>query len=466
MVELVEIVPDLLCATLSHVQRSTASNPRLHSWGDQVGPVVMTRTKDLPPVLLTVASYNGTLAAVRALGKAGIQVATADQSTFAIGGWSRYASTRLNSPDVRDSARFVKWLIEFGKSHDKHVLLPTSDDTAWLFSLHRDELARYFHLSSPPFTVVYRLLNKAALYAEAAAAGLNVPRTWFPGGSDDLDRCRAEARFPVVIKPRTQVLFRTQSKGVYVDRPEQLASRYSAFCGQPHEDGLLKVDPSAAQPMVQEFHREAAIGIYSISAYVRDGHLCGLRGARKLLQQPRRLGIGVCFEEAPVAPQLAAGLARLVARVGFSGVFEAEFIETDEGPLLIDFNPRFYNQMAFDIARGVPLPLLAYFHALGDHERVDDLARAMAFSSPADGRVFVDLISLRLLLSAQRLSGVLSREEKKKWTDWYETNRNRCTHAVRDSDDWLPAWLARVHLAIRCARHPRSFLRSIVFNRA
>ncbi len=465
MVELVELVPDMMCATMLHVTRSAAATATPREWRE-ARPAAVRVTKDLPPALLTVASYNGTLAAVRTLGRVGIPVTTADRSAFAIGGWSRYASAKVQCPEARDSERFIEWLIDFGQRHDKHVLLPTSDDTAWLYSLHRDELSRYFHLSSPPVHVIYRLLNKATLYDEAVAAGLDVPRTWFPERIDDLDACRRNARFPVVVKPRTQVLFRTQSKGFYVERADQLPECYAAFARQRHAEGLLKLDPSAAQPMVQEFHREAATGIYSISAYAHDGQLYGVQGARKLLQQPRRLGIGLCFEDAPVLPQLAAGLARLVARVGFSGVFEAEFIETRHGAVLIDFNPRFYNQMAFDIARGVPLPLLAYYAALGDSGRLDELWEGMSVPSPARGQVFVDLISLRLLLGAQRLSGVLSREEKKRWTDWYQSNRTRCTYAVIDSEDWVPAWFAGMQLVWRCARHPRNFVRSIVLNRA
>jgi D-aspartate ligase len=466
LLEWVDLLPDVLSASLLRLPVDgavKAAATRL--WHEEVRSRTRTVT-DLPPVLLTVANYNGTLAAVRTLGRAGIRVATADRSSLAVSSWSRYASTRVQCPEVRDSDRFVEWLTDFGRRHGRHVLLPTSDDTAWLYALHRAELSRHFYLTSPTVDVIYRLLNKAYLYREAVQAGLDVPRTWFPDGVDDLDRCRQEATFPVIVKPRTQVLFRTQSKGAYVEHPEQLTGCYAAIAGQPHEAGLLKRDPSAAQPMVQEFYREAASGIYNISGYVRQGQICGLRAARKLFQQPRRLGIGLCFEEAPVAPELAAGLARLVGRLQFSGVFEAEFIQTKDRSLLIDFNPRFYNQMAFDIARGLPLPLLAYYDALGDDQQFDDLCGAMANPSPPHGRVFVDLISLRVLLTAQRLSGALSRAEKNYWTHWHEANKSRCTYAVIDSADRLPAWLHGMQLLLRSIRHPRNFVRSIVLNRS
>jgi D-aspartate ligase len=420
----------------------------------------------LPPALLTMADYYGTLAAVRALGRAGIPITTADPRRLAVSAGSKYTNVRARCPSVRDTDRFLEWLIDFGTRHGKHVLLPTSDDTAWVYSLHREELSRHFYLASPPIDVIYRILNKRSLYRDAVEAGLETPRTWFPETAADLERSGREARFPVVVKPRTQVMFKTQSKGIFVESADQLASRYAEFSRQAFEARLLDRDPCASQPMVQEFFSEAATGIYNISAFVHRGRLCGARAARKLLQQPRRLGTGICFEETPVASELAAGLERLAAKAGFNGVFEAEFIIAQEHAILIDFNPRFYNQMGFDIARGLPLPSLAYYDALGDHEQLEKICESVRAPAEPDDRVYVDLFALRLLLLAQNLAGVLSNAEKKRWTDWYEKHRDRCTYAVIDAADKRPAWLAAVKHIVRYGRHPRNFLTSMVLNRS
>jgi len=414
-----------------------------------------------------MANYNGTLAAVRSLGRNGIRVVTADPSRLAVSAWSKYTTRKAQSPPVKAPERFLEWLVEFGKANGRHVLLPTSDDTAWLYALHREELSRYFHLLSTPVDVVYRLLNKRLLYRDAVDAGLHVPRTWFPETADDLARCAREAQLPVLVKPLTQIMFTNQNKGSLVESVAELNDRYAWVKRQHYEDKLLNLDPSVAQPMIQEFFTDAATGIYNISAYVHQGRVVGARAARKLLQQPRRLGTGVCFEEAPILPDVAAGLERLVARVGFSGVFEAEFINADQTPLLIDFNPRFYNQMAFDIVRGLPLPLLAYYDALGDETRLREAIAVAARSSDQPiGRVYVDLISLRILLIGQGLSGAMSPAEKKRWTEWYRQHRDRCTYAVIDREDRAPFWLAGFQTGMRYARHPRNFIRSMVLNRA
>jgi hypothetical protein len=261
-------------------------------------------------------------------------------------------------------------------------------------------------------------------------------------------------------------MFKSQKKGTLVESSDELESRYFAIASQPYATQLLEFDPAAPRPMVQEFFRDAATGIYNISAFVHSGRLCGALGARKLLQQPRRVGTGVCFEEAPVVPELAAGLERLAVQVGFSGVFEAEFINADANPLLIDFNPRFYNQMQFDIARGLPLPLLAYHDALGNHRDVEGLVDRVQLEDGPGNRVYVDLISLRTLFWAQGLSGAISPAERKQWNDWYMQHRDRCIYAAFDPDDKIPFWVAAVQHVARSARHPRHFLRSMVLNRS
>ena len=71
-------------------------------------------------------------------------------------------------------------------------------------------------------------------------------------------------------------------------------------------------------------------------------------------------------------------------RIGYFGVFEAEFIRLGDERLLIDFNPRFFGQMGFDVARGLPIVGLAYEAALGGTQRVTQLLQASASWSTAN----------------------------------------------------------------------------------
>jgi predicted ATP-grasp superfamily ATP-dependent carboligase len=416
-----------------------------------------------PGVLLTSAGYIGTLAAVRSFGRHGIPTVVADSARLGPASWSRYVGRRALCPPQSSSEHLVAWLLQFGKDHPGHALCATSDDTAWIYSKHRDELSEHFFLYQPSVEAVYTLLNKRQLAIVAHAEGLEFPRTWFPQSVDDAKAVADDARFPVLIKPVTQILHSTHSKGQIVDRRADLPREFAAMAREPYKPELLQFDPNVGRPLVQEFQPEAARGIYGLSGFIdQSGELLGVRAARKILQRPRRLGVGLCFERAEVKPALVDALVRVCRRVGYYGVFEVEFIESDGRDLLIDFNPRFYGQMAFDIARGLPVSLFAYYAALGDHIALRRLANDAHHESPRHPDVYCNLIDFEILLRAQRLSGALSADEARHWRNWYKSHRGRVVHAVFDRDDWKPAIAEIVRQLIEHGRHPRAFVKSTV----
>ncbi|MBZ4421947.1 carbamoyl-phosphate synthase [Myxococcus sp. RHST-1-4] len=424
------------------------------------------RVEGRPSVLLFSAGFYGTLAAARCFGRNGIDVTVADPTKLGPASWSRFVGRRVQCPPESRAEEFMEWLLDFGRREPlQHVLYPTSDELAWLVSVHGEALSEFFHLYDPGVDAVYGLLNKRKLFEVGQEVGLRLPRTWFPESEADLSAVAKEARFPVLIKPTTQILYSTHVKGHPVSEPAQLAEEYRAFSRDGYADMLVRFDPAVARPMVQEFHPEAAQGIYSLSGFVDEtGEVFEVRGAMKVLQRPRRLGVGVCFESAPVRADLAEGLRRLCARLGYHGVFEVEFIQTKDDFLLIDFNPRYYGQMGFDIARGLPLPLLAYHAALGDRDALLREVRA-AREWKGRGEAFCNRIALEMLLNLQRLSGALPVDEARQWRRWVEEHRGILVDPLIDSDDLMPTAVEVAQILYGSARHPRAFLRSIVFNR-
>ncbi len=418
----------------------------------------------LPPALLATPAYYGTLAAVRTLGRDNIRVTTAGPSVWAVSGWSKYSSTHAECPPTTRTDEFIGWLLEFGRQNERHVLLPTCDDTAWLYALYRDQLSRYFHMSAVGISAVHALLHKGHLAEHARKVGLDVPRSWLPADANDLLRIASELTFPVLLKPVTQVLFASRNKGLRVERPQDLAAGFAEFRTMRHGRELMAYDPSAAMPMVQEFFPSAATSIYNISSYAQGGKLWGARAGRKILQRPRRLGVGVCFEEAAVEPDLAEKLEGLVQSVGYSGVFEAEFIQTEDRRILIDFNPRFYNQMGFDVARGLQLPTLAYFGALQQDVAPPEAYRTTSGQAPT-GKVFAYGSAFKVMIASQRLSGALSAEEADAWVAWYEAHQGKLVDAVSDPDDRWPGRIDTLQMVGSHLRHPRAFLRYVALNR-
>ena len=416
----------------------------------------------MDPVLLTSADYYGTLAAARHLAARGVEVTVADPLRFRPASWSRSVAHRQRSPSPCQPAQLLEWLLRYGAEHPGTVLLPTNDDLAWLLSSERERLGRVFQLYSPPADALAGLLDKRLLHAAAAAAGLRTPETWCPADEAEVQALAPHLPYPILVKPRTQVYSRAPSKGVRVEAPDGLVSSWRAMvatsAGRGPVPGRI---PGTERPMLQAYHRGAKDHIYELSGFVDQGG-AGLvvRAAVKVVQRPRRMGIGLCFEEAPLDQPLLAGLGRLCRNVGFHGIFNVEFLVCEGQHFLIDFNPRMYNQMAFDMARGLPLPWLAYLAATGrTTELASEIERARAWQGPP--RVFCNRFGAALLLNAQVLAGAIPPAERTHWRDWYRRHRALAIDPVLDARDWLPALLDVAHQLLDTTLHARHFVRQL-----
>jgi D-aspartate ligase len=427
------------------------------SSGSAGGAVALTADA---PVLLTMAGYHGTIAATRCLGANGIDVTIADPRLFAAARWSRFARRGAFCPPAQDADRFVNWLLEFGARSPGHVLYPTSDDLAWLCALHRDELSKNFRLYQPPVSAVYTLLNKHRLIEACRGTGIEMPQTWMPRDLGDLERIEPQLSFPLLVKPQTQILFWPHAKGLVATSRSELRSAYrqlQADCA--YSPALLEFDPGVREPLLQVYYAGATERIYTLSGFVDEsGELFSFRASRKILQRPRQLGVGLCFEEAEIKPALAQRILGLCRKIGYYGVFEAEFIEDGERDLLIDFNPRFYGQMAFDTARGMPLPLLVYHAALQQQAALRAAVDLSAARGKPRGWAYCNRMDFQLMIGQLRLGGRMNSQEAKRWRGWL-AGRENVIDPIVNGGDRGPAFAHLAALALGYVRHPRSFLK-------
>ena len=425
-------------------------------------------TSNRPPILLCNADYYGTLAATRLLGRSGIPVTVASETRMAVSNWSKFATRTVRCPPTIESEKFVDWLITFGRNNPGYVLYPTSDDVTYLYTLHRKELEPLFKMCLPDVQAIINVLDKKKLYTAAREAGVATPDTRFPEVDSEVETLGGELELPVLVKPRTQVLFRSHSKGLLARERAELLPKYREFVrSNDYGAELWGRCPEATHPMLQTYHPQAAERIYSLAGFIdQRGELFAARGSFKVLQRPRKLGIGLCFEDAPLNLELAAGIRRLCQITGYHGLFQTESIYLNGKYLLIDFNPRFYNQIVFDIVRGLPLPLIVYASALGDHDEVQRLVHAAASAGDGVDRVFCNRIGFELMLSMQRLSKRMSVEEARTWRQWYEKHRDGVVDSTVDRNDPLPMFFDVANHVHEYLLHPRSFVRSVVLDKA
>jgi predicted ATP-grasp superfamily ATP-dependent carboligase len=388
-------------------------------------------------------------------------VTLASDSAIAPARLSRFVQRTVRCPPSTDAPRFLEWLRSFALREPGHVYYPTSDSAAWLVAEHRDTLQPGLKLYTPGIDALVALLDKIRMAQAAREAGLDAPESWLPGDEADVARLAREAPFPVVVKPRLNALNPGGARAVRVDHPGNLVRAWRqvrAGC-RLSPDVAARVE-GGELPMVQAL-LPGSERIYTIDGFVDGtGALAAGLACTKILQRPRGRGPGIAFEEAPLHPRQWAGLRRMLLAVGFQGVFDAEFIADGDRLLLIDVNPRFYNHMAFEVDRGLPLAWLAYLAASGDHQRLAQAIGDAGTPRARGTRVFLHRDHFRLMLRLQTLSGGMSIGEAREWRAW-ASGASAITDPASAPGDRRPRVLDLALLLKQCFAHPRAFVQSM-----
>jgi predicted ATP-grasp superfamily ATP-dependent carboligase len=295
-------------------------------------------------VLLLGADYYGTLAAVRCYGKNGIEVTVADENKRARALYSRYVGERLVHPPLGEPEILVDWLVQWAEQHPGTVLYPPNDHLAWLFAAERERLGRAFRMFSPGEETIITLLDKMRLNDVCGDLGIEVPETRALGESPRQGGASSIAemlRYPLLLKPRIGVYLQGGIKGMIVRDRSELDSELARFRRLVTFKSAFTVrHPAIAEPIVQEYLTIAETSILSVAGFVGDDGQLVARAAMKVLQRPRKAGIGLCLEGRAVEEPLIEQLGALCRTVGYHGAFEAEFVVADDRRVLIDFNPR------------------------------------------------------------------------------------------------------------------------------
>ena len=424
-----------------------------------------------PGQLQADAHYYGTLAAVRNLGRAGVPVTLAAHVPHSNAAASRHCGRVWASPPTQAMAPFLDWLLAVGQREPGLVLYPTSDDLAWLMAAHHDRLSAHFRLFQPPAAAVYALLDKAQLYAHAAAAGVPTPGQFAPTSLDEVralgQQLAQRGGFPVIVKPRTQCGMTNNVKGLIAHHADELLQHVRQFQQQfPYGDAFLALAPADIRwPLVQTYLPDAQQHTCSVSGFVdASGRLRAVRASVKVFQKPVKIGIGIAFEGLAVPPDLARHVQALATATGFFGVFEAEFIHVQATGerLLMDFNPRFYGQMHFDISRGMALPQMVHASACGhtaELERLIDAAQRTQREAGAEQQRYCNRWMFNTLLWAQRAKGALSAERHAHWRRWMAEGEG--FDFVADADDPAPYRNDQLNYLRHWARHPRASFRQL-----
>lgn len=376
------------------------------------------------PVVVLNPHYTG-LAIARGLqgcGAAPIYALGANETLF--GNFSRYCKymwcpdTALAPEQCRD------FLIKFAARFDTRPLLfPTRDHDLQFLSKYYAELEeRYVVIASAP-EMLQSILNKASLYRVAHELGIPYPATAWINSRADLDSVREELVFPIIAKP----VYSTQWRKTVM---WELVGRQKAVIIQNYEElrrFYARIEPVDSMMHVQEFIPGADTDLVIFGSYVSpNSSQARYFTGRKLLQYPARSGTGVAVQACPV-PDIVDASLRLLSRLGYRGVSEIEYKydrRTDKY-VLIEMNPRFWDQHGLGAAAGVNLARCLFL----------DLTTGQMPEQRQDPQpltwIAEDGFVVSFLDSLKNKSYPLA--------DFLHALKGRTTVAVFDRRDWRPA---------------------------
>jgi D-aspartate ligase len=304
---------------------------------------------EVPAAVVDVGWVNG-LAAIRSLGRAGIRVLAVDHRPSALGFRSRYAEPFLSADPGADPQRFVASIRALGKV----VVFPTHDRELNLISEHLGDLEVLAPF--PEWDLLERVQSKREQLDTAALAGVDAPRTHYPGSTQEARGAAEELGLPVLVKPEHPVGFKQRF-------------RKQAFrCATLDEVAEAYTSAEEFAPMVQELIPGGDDTLYTVGSYLsRAGLPLGIFSGRKLRQTPP--GVGTCRVGEAVWMQEAVDAAlRLLEAFGYYGLSQVEFKRDprDGGFKLMEINPRLWQWHGLATACGVDLPRIAYDDLVGE----------------------------------------------------------------------------------------------------
>jgi predicted ATP-grasp superfamily ATP-dependent carboligase len=317
-------------------------------------------------VLILDADQRSALAATRSLGRRGLVVVAADETTRTLAGASRYCRDTMVYPSPSaDGGAFVEALKLAAARRRIDVILPMSDLTTRLLLEHREEFGDV-RIPCPSLDAFDAVSDKWELYARARELDIPMPLTALVRSRAGLAEAVAGMAFPLVVKPRRSRMMRG---GRWVALPVRYANSVEELDRILAAEGGVDDHPF----LVQEYVSGQGQGVFGVYA---AGKVVTFFAHRRLREKPPSGGVSVLSESVPVDPRLREISQRLLDSVGWHGVAMVEFKVTPAGsPYLIEVNGRFWGSLQLAIDAGVDFPWLLYRVARGEPvEPVDDYA--------------------------------------------------------------------------------------------
>lgn len=332
-------------------------------------------------LLLPTASYR-TTALLAAAGRHGVEVTVASEEDSSVAHLNPAGFLTLDFTDLDSVVRVVQ---EFHHEYPVDAVLGVDDTVVEAVAVAAESLG----LPHNPLESVTIARDKARARERLVGAGVPCPAFVLRQFSDAGRAASTPAGFPVVIKP----LALAASRGVIrADDERELAAAIARLesildgdgsCGA---DGWFLVEQFVSGPevAVEGLLRRGQLEVLAI--FDKPDPLEGPFFEETIYLVPSRLD----SQQQQLVRQTATEACEAIGLV--EGAVHIELRVTEQGPVLIEVNPRAIGGLCSEVLRfgtGLALEDLLLYHALGDAaplpKRVDSAAGVMMLPVPRAG---------------------------------------------------------------------------------
>jgi predicted ATP-grasp superfamily ATP-dependent carboligase len=317
------------------------------------------------PAIVVGGSVNG-LSFVRSLARRGVPTLLLDSEPL-IGMYTRLATALVLPPVATEPDVWLRLLTRIGeRSPRRPVLFVTTDAHMVFVGEHAESLRRTLAFAVPARDVLERIVDKRLQYEAAAAAGIPIPTTFFPGSPEEVETLAERLTYPCILKPYKshEGRGRIKKKVLVVERSGDLAPAFA------------EIASPGVEFMIQEIVPGPDSELYGYLAFwdARGREALWLT-KRKLRQNPPHFGDG-SLQITVDAPIVAEQSRRFLSTLGYVGFVGVEFKrDPRDGTFrLMEINPRTVSGNQLAISSGVDFPWLVYRHLTGDASVLADVA--------------------------------------------------------------------------------------------
>jgi hypothetical protein len=317
-------------------------------------------------MLITSSRMPFALDAIRKLGERGHEVFASDSYEASPGSHSRYLSGHfVTASPSAEPERFAADVERIARENAIELVLPMFEEVFYLAARH-ERLSAVTRLYAPPFRTLAQVHDKGTFQQLCDRLEIRTPRTVLAHGADQLRQ--AIERFP-----------RYFARAAFSRGGVGLLTNTGPLAGHLSPDDC---HPSEANPwLVQEFVDGPMHCTYSC---LHDGEVASQMSYRAPRQWEHSTGIQfLSVDPADTLPTVE----RLGSELAWNGQMSLDFIETDEGLVMIECNPRPTDGVLLMTAEELERGLLApeeetLLVPAGREEQLDFAVLAQLFREP------------------------------------------------------------------------------------